>query len=484
MADSAARTRPDETDGTVTLRDLLAVSDLGLGLVTGADALGRAVRWAHSTELLDPRAYLRGDELVLTVGTALASPAACTTLVSNLVAAGAAGLGFGLGDVSDEVPDALVRACEAVGLPLLSVPPGMPFLAIAELIADRRAEARAARGRRTQQLIAVLLDALAADASLPELLRHAADGLGGALALIGEQQAILAATHDPVGPPAASVSVNGTGRLIWWPLGEADPLPEGTALSQVAQVLALHLHERDAGRAQARAELGRLLTLVVDGRADAEALSEAIGRVGIASTEVTAVAWQPSAAPLVAASLPRAALADLADVSVALTDDVDAVERLALRAALPCGIGDAVHLTGLRHSVPSAVAALALSRHRGRPVRSEDLTSFDGLLEQQPAERLAPFARQLVAPLAEHDARHGTKLLTTLRAFLAGEGAVNATARELFLHPNSLRHRLSRIHDLTGRNPLDFADRVALAVGLWAWDRRGLRGGPTRVHRR
>lgn len=47
-------------------------------------------------------------------------------------------------------------------------------------------------------------------------------------------------------------------------------------------------------------------------------------------------------------------------------------------------------------------------------------------------------------------------------------GAVGATSRALFLHPNTLRHRLSRIEALTGRNPLRFEDRVALAIAVWA----------------
>lgn len=40
----------------------------------------------------------------------------------------------------------------------------------------------------------------------------------------------------------------------------------------------------------------------------------------------------------------------------------------------------------------------------------------------------------------------------------------------LFLHVNSLRHRLTRVEELTGCNPLAFSDRVALAVALAAWD--------------
>lgn len=62
--------------------------------------------------------------------------------------------------------------------------------------------------------------------------------------------------------------------------------------------------------------------------------------------------------------------------------------------------------------------------------------------------------------------------MPTLRAFLEGDGSVNSIVRDLHLHPNSLRHRLRRAGELTGSDPRVFADRVALAVGLWAWGRR------------
>lgn len=80
----------------------------------------------------------------------------------------------------------------------------------------------------------------------------------------------------------------------------------------------------------------------------------------------------------------------------------------------------------LRTGLAEAVAALALSRRRAAPAGGDDLTSLEGPLERQPAERLAPFARQLIVPLVEHDARHGRQLVPTLRALLEHEG-VNAT---------------------------------------------------------
>ena len=100
------------------------------------------------------------------------------------------------------------------------------------------------------------------------------------------------------------------------------------------------------------------------------------------------------------------------------------------------------------------------------------LLSLEGLLEQQPAARLEPFVDQLVGPLLASDADRGTEHIATLRSFLATNGSLQATAREQYLHVNTVRHRLARVRDLTGRDPLVFADRVALAIALWAYDRR------------
>jgi DNA-binding PucR family transcriptional regulator len=140
--------------------------------------------------------------------------------------------------------------------------------------------------------------------------------------------------------------------------------------------------------------------------------------------------------------------------------------------AVPCGSAAPCPVEGLASAVPAALAALDLSRRRGAPATHRDLVSFEGLLEQQPLERLQPFADTLLQPLVAHDREHGTALLPTLRAFVEGDGSVNNTARDLHLHPNSLRYRLKRIAELTGSDPRVFSDRIALAVGLWAWERR------------
>ncbi len=471
----ATTARPDavsDASADVTLRDLLAIEAFGLRLMTGADRLGRPVRWAHSTELLDPGPYLLGDELVLTVGAALTSARACKGFAANVAAAGATAVGFGLGDVVDEVPSALIEACTETGLALVTVPQGMPFLSITELLADRRAEARAARGRRLQLLVGRLLDAMGGDEPLDALLALVSQELGGRLAIRGAGDADAAELAPPGAVSVAvPLPVPDAGELVWWALRPSDIPPSVEGLDHLARVLALRRHEETLDRSRRRAELGRLVRLVLADLASPDVLLAEVLPLGLDPQRVVVAAWPASAAPLVESRIGPALLAQTDDALFSLSGDAAVCLALAEEGALPCGTGTAGPVTDLRTSLAEALAALALSRRRGTPAGVDDLTSLEGLLEQQPAERLAPFARQLIVPLVEHDARHGGQLVPTLRALLEHDG-VNATARALYLHPNSLRHRLGRIAELTGRNPLDFSDRVALTIGLWAWDKR------------
>jgi DNA-binding PucR family transcriptional regulator len=463
-------------DGVLSLRQLLEYHSLGLTLVTGADALSRPVRWAHSTELLDPRPYLRGHEIVLTVGSTLTDDDTCRTLVRNLTDADASALGFGLGDVVDEVPQALVDACRNSGLPLVTVPRGIPFLSITELLADRRAEVTSARDRQLQRLVATLLHDIAADRDLASLLAHVDDALGGHVTV---EDSLVADTQPP--DAEVRVALPSGGVLVWRGRADTDVPPDEHALSHLAQVLDVRRHEVDVEKAHDRVDSGRLLRLVVSGRADLDTLDELLRKFGLDSGTITPVCFPRAAATLMARHLEDSLLTEMTwdddtEVAIVLVADPQEARDIALAHRLPCGIGSSVDAPGLRHAVPESVAALSLAERWGRPATGADLTTFEGLLEQQPSDRLLPFVQTLVLPLVEHDRQHGTHLVATLRAYLAGEGGVNATARELFLHPNSLRHRLARIAELTGRNPLDFDDRVALAVGLWAWDRGRARG--------
>ena len=60
----------------------------------------------------------------------------------------------------------------------------------------------------------------------------------------------------------------------------------------------------------------------------------------------------------------------------------------------------------------------------------------------------------------------GGDLLTTCACFLDQGGSVEATARALFVHANTVRYRLKRIQDVTGYSPSDARDAYVLRLAI------------------
>ena len=462
-------TAPEEG---ITLGSLLAVPELGLAVVAGSDDPGRVLRWAHSTDLLSPARYLRGGELVLTVGSALTSAESCDSFVQELVSSRAQAVGLGVGDVHDEVPAALRDACDRHGLPLLSVPYGVPFQALTELLAEHRVVERLAGVRRTGALVATALDAMAKPGPRVDVLALLASELGGLLLIVDDRGVVETRAGRHPGPgPGHVVDLLGQppGRLVWRPLDEVPTSSAIEVLNELAHPLTLWRRERSESALRAARDLGRLLELVLDGMAEPQAVA---GYLGVDREDgLLASAWPLEEAARLRALAPDAPRAVVGDAMIIFLAEPACAHAFAVVHGIACGTGQVVAGPELPLSVREALAALTLSRQRGRSVASNELATLDALVDRLPADALSPFVDQLLRPLVEHDHRSGSTLTESLRAFLDGTGVV-PTARSLFLHPNTLRHRLTRVAEISGRDPLRLSDRVCFAVAFRAWDRR------------
>ena len=84
-----------------------------------------------------------------------------------------------------------------------------------------------------------------------------------------------------------------------------------------------------------------------------------------------------------------------------------------------------------------------------RPVAADDLLA-ERALDGDPLARVA-LAERVALPLQAA----GGEVLDTVRAVLASGGNLEATARTLFVHPNTVRYRLKRATELTGWSATD-----------------------------
>ena len=118
------------------------------------------------------------------------------------------------------------------------------------------------------------------------------------------------------------------------------------------------------------------------------------------------------------------------------------------------------------HSAAEAISGMnAVSGWPGapRPVAARELLPERALMGDQSA--VAALHNDVIRPLADA----GPALTETLDAYLDSGGAIEACARKLFVHPNTVRYRLKRITDFTGRDPTLPRDayvlRIATSVG-------------------
>ncbi|MFF5455417.1 PucR family transcriptional regulator [Streptomyces sp. NPDC012950] len=222
----------------------------------------------------------------------------------------------------------------------------------------------------------------------------------------------------------------------------------------------------------------------VDGGPVAQALLEEIlvdpATAGAESADRIAVAHSGDEAialvPLAAGPLPdsedegRAAVAGLhADALLA-----------AVRAPLSAGLADDGRLTlgvsAAVHSAEGLRGALEEARHArrvaaARPGRvcaagHHELASHVLLLPFVPDDVRRAFTARLLDPLRDYDRRHRAELIPTLEAFLDCDGSWTRCASRLHLHVNTLRYRVGRIEQLTGRDLSRLEDKLDFFLAL------------------
>src|SRR6185436_13450104 len=113
--------------------------------------------------------------------------------------------------------------------------------------------------------------------------------------------------------------------------------------------------------------------------------------------------------------------------------------------------------------------ALAVNGHgdgRAGLATYRDLGSFQLLLSLQDDDALRLFCDSILAPIEDSEGTYGGELMRSLEAFIECNGQWERAARALYCHRHTLRYRIRRVEELTGRSLDSARDRIDFWLAL------------------
>ncbi|WP_448545492.1 PucR family transcriptional regulator [Roseiflexus sp.] len=510
----------------VTVQDVLrlALPD-GSAVVAGNAGLNHQVSWV-TTPRATPPAFtnLRGGECVVvatSVLRALDERLTLANLIERLAQVPVATIA-----VQGDIPDQARTTAESLRLPLIHLPDSCDIREVEREVQRLISDYDAQIERRAAQLGSVLTQRSLAGAGVNGLLETLVERTGRSLAYYspgGEVRALRARGPARVAlqtlQPRATGAVAHLGQHIWvqqigqMASGDAagrnfgylalcgDALDDWDRLAaqQGASALALELAKEQAVLAaeerlrgdfvqavlvgaatddktlvQRGRELGydlrqphvALLCGIVDGddrtiARIADALSAALNALGVAAPMMRRIDDVLCYIPAVSHGRRFHEVADL--LRQRLVNNVPDV-LVAIGREAPT-------LTSWSRSLREAEQALLIGRElvgNGRVLDFSDLGVYRLLLLLRESPELWEFYRSTLATLVEYDRDQHGELLKTLEAFFEHNGNLARTADALHIHRNTLLYRLTRIKEISGRDPDVAEDRLALWLALKA----------------
>ncbi|PYI65002.1 PucR family transcriptional regulator [Arthrobacter livingstonensis] len=482
----------------VTVAELLAEPQLGLGLLAGSAGLGNSITWAHTSDLPRLWEWVTGGEIMMTNGLSLPSDApAQVALAEALVKAGASALAIGEKMHAPELLPEFLAACNSLPLPLINVPYPLPFIAIARSVAEASLLEESRRLRQTARIYDLLRLTGTRGNGWHELVARVAAELEAEVLVL--ERGCLHSWHPGgeaipdelvqdlvplLGQDAGAVKqfqwhhLDGDRHLLMMDipthanavlvvLPNSAPHPDAVVLLHAATVLGLELSRA-------------VLELENQHRLGSEFLLQAIdGRYGTADVENGLSGFGVPAQEFFIASMSSADERGLDDIHADLwrhgfaTACLRRADRLhvAISAACPqdllrhavgpgvrIGLSSPATASGLQRALQESLWALGTAASSGEAlVRYAEGPSWLGLTSFTEGQALV---QHLLGPVFEYERGRQPDLIVTLKTYLDLQRSWHKTAAALFVHRQTVIYRIRKISELTG---LDLTETSALA---------------------
>ena len=387
------------------LKDLFQLPHMkDLKLVAGATGMDRTLHWVHVVELPDVMHWILGGELLFMTGIGIRDNLAqLPRIVEACAQRKVAGLVLNVGPYIPATPPEVIELAEQLGFPLFELPWEVKLVEVTKEICNHIMSQQV----EEKSIQDILESILYGDCSQPDLLTS------------------RAALYDyDLAKPHRVLFVRYGGSL---PTVKANLAIEQKVLEDKLQLQQI--------------------------------VNDTFRRVGkkVLST----------------ARSDRLALLLPSDGSMQEAHKVDTIAQNILQASqeklkpmqLHIGWGSPFdQLPSAKKSLEQAELALkvAMASGKKRYFGYESLGFYKVLFNVSNRKELESYRSEVLGPLNEYDKRHGGELLPTLAAFLEDTENLLIVADKLHIHRNTLRYRLQKVEEITGRNLGDTQDRMHL----------------------
>ncbi|MBM3666884.1 MAG: hypothetical protein FJW90_05290, partial [Actinobacteria bacterium] len=268
---------------------------------------------------------------------------------------------------------------------------------------------------------------------------------------------------------------------------------ERLCVRQAAVVVALELMRERVARDTERRLAGEVLAATLSGKLGAGDVHDRAAPFGVGGTAAVLVfeLGDPAAAQLKLEQHLRAAghsalvathpagrrelLCAVVDAGeddpLAIASQAQAVLRAShgrVRAAASRSLA-IEHARDAFHEARCALEATAFANGTAPDVASyRDLGAFTLLLSVQDSDALELYCESVLGPIGNSDERYAAELLRSLEAYIERNGHWERAAADCYCHRHTLRYRIKRIEDLTGRDLSRANDRVEMWLALRA----------------
>ncbi|KMT53350.1 PucR family transcriptional regulator [Pseudomonas fildesensis] len=396
---------------SLTVTDVLALPGLeSMRLRAGSAGLDNAVRWPYVAENSGIAEWVLGGELVFVTG--INHPRDEANLLQLLEEAcqrQVAGLVILTGPAYIQIiPQRLLDAAEAAGMPLIEQPYSLKMVLVTQAIGSALIQAEQL-GRSRHDVLERLLTG---DYQSLDLLLHRAAQLG--MPLAGRWQVV-------------QLQLEG---------GEA-------------------LFDQD-DTAQVEAQLARQHEAITRRLRQFSASIPVVGRAG---------QWTL----LLPATDAGAALANRQQLATWLNPLNLRLAPLKLFIGLSAAAHPPARLAQAQDEARQALAAARRFSERAGLCVYDELGVLKLLSGVRDRALLDQFLNERLGPLLRHDLHHGPSLMPTLEAWFHENGNLMAAAQRLAVHRNTLTHRVQRIEALCGLTLDNAYDRLDIGIALMIW---------------